>query len=161
MGALKGLGYAISNSQFSTWDLPKMNPLFCFGILKRYVIIIYQSTSFAKLKSKESVAAWLYHLHSISYTVTNLANSCVTPLFRRPQDSQGCLEKWNHPLSSNLVVWCAKIGPKTKKLQKTVKKSPFLTFFCQFWGFSNFLGFGPNFSAPNHQIRTQWMILLL
>ena len=42
-------------------------------------------------------------------TVTDLANSCVTPLFRRPQGSQGCLEKQNHPLSSNLVVWCAKI----------------------------------------------------
>ena len=52
-------------------------------------------------------------------TVTDLANSCVTPLFRRPQGSQGCLEKRNHPLSSNLVVWCAKIGPKTKKVRKT------------------------------------------
>ena len=52
-------------------------------------------------------------------TVTDLANSCVTPLFRRPQGSQGCLEKRNHPLSSNLVVWCAKIGPKTKKVPKT------------------------------------------
>ena len=51
--------------------------------------------------------------------MTDLANSCVTTLFRRPQGSQGCLEKQNHPLSSNLVVWCAKIGPKTKKVQKT------------------------------------------
>ena len=34
-------------------------------------------------------------------------------------------------------------------------------FFCQFWGFSNFLGLGLNFSAPNHQILTQWMISLL
>ena len=46
-------------------------------------------------------------------TVTNLANFCVTPLFRRPQGSQGCLEKQNHPLISNLVLWCAKIGPKS------------------------------------------------
>ena len=52
-------------------------------------------------------------------TVTDLANSCVTPLFRCPQGSKGCLEKRNHPLSSNLVVWCAKIGPKTKKVRKT------------------------------------------
>ena len=88
-------------------------------------------------------------------TVTDLANSCATPLFRPPQVPRGCLEKGNHPLSSNLVVWCAKIGPKTKKLWKTVEK-PFFTFFWgQFWGFSNFLGFGSNFSAPNHQIRTQ------
>ena len=52
-------------------------------------------------------------------TVTDLANSCATPLFRRPQVPQGCLVKRNHPLSWNLVVWCAKIGPKTKKVQKT------------------------------------------
>jgi hypothetical protein len=32
---------------------------------------------------------------------------------------------------------------------------------CHFWSFSNFLGFGPNFSAPNYQIWTQWIILLL
>ena len=49
-------------------------------------------------------------------TVTDLANSCVTPLFRHLQGSQWCLEKQNHPLNLNLVVWCAKIGPKTKKL---------------------------------------------
>ena len=53
--------------------------------------------------------------------MTDLANFCVTPLFRCPQGSQGCLEKRNHPLSSNLVVWCAKIGPKTKKVQKTLE----------------------------------------
>ena len=53
------------------------------------------------------------------FTVTDLANSCVTPLFSHPQGSQGCLEKRNHPLSSNLVVWCAKIGPKSKKVRKT------------------------------------------
>ena len=51
--------------------------------------------------------------------VTDLANFCATPLFRLPQDFQGCLEKQNYPLSSNFVVWCAKIGPKTKKVQKT------------------------------------------
>ena len=53
------------------------------------------------------------------FTVTDLANSCANPLFRRAQGSQGCLEKQNHPLSWILVVWCAKIGPKTKKVQKT------------------------------------------
>ena len=58
--------------------------------------------------------------HSCTFiTVTDFANSCATSLFRRPQDPQGCLEKQNHPLSWNLVVWCAKIGPKTKKVQKT------------------------------------------
>ena len=55
----------------------------------------------------------------VMYTVTDLANSCATPLFRRPQVPHGCLEKQNYPLNSNLVVWCAKIGPRTKKVQKT------------------------------------------
>ena len=40
----------------------------------------------------------------------------ITPLLRRPQGPQGCLEKQNCPLSLNLAVWCAKIGPKTQKL---------------------------------------------
>ena len=42
----------------------------------------------------------------------------ITPLFRRPQGPQGCLEKRNCPLSLNLTLWCAKIGLKTQKLQK-------------------------------------------
>ena len=42
---------------------------------------------------------------------------------------QGCLEKHNCPLSLNLAVWCAKIGPKTQKLQKTVEKPSFLAVF--------------------------------
>ena len=51
-------------------------------------------------------------------TVTGLANFGFTPLLWHPQGPQGCLEKQNYPLSSNLVVWSAKIGPKTKKVQK-------------------------------------------
>ena len=37
----------------------------------------------------------------------------ITPLLRHPHGPQGCLEKQNCPLSLNLVVWCAKIGPKS------------------------------------------------
>ena len=63
----------------------------------------------------------------------------ITPLLRRPQGPQGCLEKRNCPLSSNLAVWCAKIGPKTQKLQKTIKKPPFSVVFVViyevFWTF--------------------------
>ena len=33
-----------------------------------------------------------------------------------PPGLQGCQEKQNYPLSLNLVVWCAKIEPKTKKV---------------------------------------------
>ena len=38
-------------------------------------------------------------IFKVHLTVTDLANSCATPLFRRPQGSMGCLEKRNHPLS--------------------------------------------------------------
>jgi hypothetical protein len=75
-------------------------------------------------------------------TVTDLANSCVTPLFRRPQGSQGCLEKQNHPLRLNLVVWCAKDWAqnqenlKSPKIdQNNVKNDEFLTVFLKFPGF--------------------------
>ena len=52
-------------------------------------------------------------------TVIGLADFAFTPLLWLPQGPQGCLEKQNYPLSSNLVVWCATIGPKTKNVEKT------------------------------------------
>ena len=48
-----------------------------------------------------------------AFTVTESADFGFIPLLWQPQDRQGCLEKQNYSLSSNLVVWCAKIGPKT------------------------------------------------
>ena len=81
----------------------------------------------------------------------NIFQIQITPLLWLPQSPQGCLEKQNYPLSSNLVVWCTKIWPKTEKLWKIVKKP-------LFFALSNFLGFWLNFSAPNHQIQTQWII---
>ena len=53
------------------------------------------------------------------HTVTGLPNFGFTPLLWLPQGPQGCLEKQNYPLSSNLVIWCTKIGPQTKKVRKT------------------------------------------
>ena len=50
----------------------------------------------------------------------------VSPNFNSASPSERCLEKQNYPLRSNLVVWCAKIGPQTQKLQKT--KHPFVVF---------------------------------
>ena len=44
---------------------------------------------------------------------------CSNQLNLSNQGPQGCLEKQNYPLSSNLVVWCTKIGPKIKKVRKT------------------------------------------
>ena len=62
---------------------------------------------------------WWYTL--VLNTVTGLAKFGFTPLLWCPQGPQGCLKKQNYPLISNLVVWCAKIGPKTKKVLKTTK----------------------------------------
>ena len=63
----------------------------------------------------------------------------ITPLLRHPHGLQGCLEKQNYPLSLHLAVWCAKIGPKTQKLQKSIKKTPFFVVFVVnseiFWKF--------------------------
>ena len=76
--------------------------------------------------------------------MTDLANSCATPLFRRPQDSQGFLEKQNHPLSSNLVIWCAKIEPKTKKVWETSELTKKLSKMMVLWQvFWSFLVLGP------------------
>ena len=76
----------------------------------------------------------------VQNTVTKSADFGFIPLFWLPQGPQGFLEKQNHPLSSNLVVWCAKIGPKSLNVwktsemtRKTTKNDGFLTVFWSFW----------------------------
>ena len=59
--------------------------------------------------------------------MTESADSGFIPLLWRPQGPQGCLEKQNCPLSWNLAVWCAKIGPRIQKLKKTSKMTGGLT----------------------------------
>ena len=61
----------------------------------------------------------LFFVNWCNITVTGLANFGFTPLLRWPQCPQGCLEEQSYPLSSNFVVWCAKIGLKTKEVLKT------------------------------------------
>ena len=101
---------------------------------------IIKVTSGFNLKKTNFFAKWRQHPQN-SWNIFQIQ---LTPLFRRPQGPQGRLEKQNHPLSSNLVVWCAKIGPKTKKLRKTVKKPTFLTFVLSFLRFfRTFLVLGP------------------
>ena len=56
-----------------------------------------------------------------SWTIFQMQISLLLWRPQRPQRPQGCLKKQNHPLSSNLVVWCAKIGPKTQDLWKIVE----------------------------------------
>ena len=122
-----------------------------------YACKMIKVTSDFNLKKTNFVTRWRQHPKN-SWNIFQIR---ITPLFRCPQEPHGCLEKQNHPLSSNLVVWSTKIGHKTKKLWKTVEKHQFWHFFGQFWGFLNTLGFRSNFSAPNYQIPTQWIILLL
>ena len=84
------------------------------------------------------------------YTVTEMAKLCFIPLFWQPQGPLGCLKKRNPPLSSNLVVWCAKIGLWIQKLWKTseiIKKN--IKKWRFFDSFSKFLNFKPYFRAPN------------
>ena len=73
-------------------------------------------------------------------TVTESSDFGFIPLLWLPQDPQGCLEKQNHSLISNLVLWCAKIGPKSHNFwktsemtRKTTKTDGFLTVFWSFW----------------------------
>ena len=105
---------------------------------------VIKVTSGFNLKKTNFFARW----HQHPQNSWNIFQIQITPLFRRPQGPQGCLEKQNHPLSSNLVVWCAKIGPKTKKLWKTII---FCCFSNPFWSFLEILASRPNFSAPNYQ----------
>ena len=91
----------------------------------------------------------------------NIFQVQITPLLWCPQGPQGCLEKRNCPLSSNLAVWCPKIGPKTQNFSKKHQKTIFCCVLVISEVFLNILTLRPNFSAPNYQIQTQWMILLL
>ena len=105
-----------------------------------YACKIIKVTSGFNLKKTNFFARWRQHPQN-SWNIFQIQ---ITPLFRHPQGPQGCLEKRNHPLSLNLVVWCAKIGPKTKKLWKTVEKPAFLTlFFVNSEVFQTFLVLGP------------------
>ena len=116
-----------------------------------YACKIIKVTSGFNLKIIFFFARW----RQLPQNSWNIFQIQITPLFRRPQGPQGCLEKQSYPLSLNLVVWCAKIWLKTKKLWKTIQKPSFFWhFFGQFWVFLSFLGFWLNFSAPNHQIQT-------
>ena len=142
---------SISVENLKLWLLILTKTLFLITILIKLTL----GNIFIKVKKSARAAP----LSQNSWYIFQMQ---ITPLLRRPQGPQGCLEKRNCPLSSNLAVWCAKIGPKTQKLQKSVKKTSFCCCFsCHFWGFSNIQAFRSNFSALNYQIQTQWMILLL
>ena len=90
-----------------------------------YACKIIKRTSSFNLKETNFFTRWRHH----SKNSWNIFQIWITPLLWRPQDPQGCLEKQNHPLSLNFVVWSAKIGSKTKKLWKRVIKTAFFDVF--------------------------------
>ena len=105
-----------------------------------YAFKIIKLTSGFNLKKTIFFTRWRYHPQNS----WNIFQTQITPLFRHPQGPHGCLEKQNYPQNLNLVVWCAKIGQKTKKLWKTVEKTSILTFFLvNFEVFWTFLVLGP------------------
>ena len=119
---------SISVENLKLWLLILTKTLFLITILIKLTL----GNIFIKVKKSARAAP----LSQNSWYIFQMQ---ITPLLRRPQGPQGCLEKQNCPLSSNLAVWCAKIGPKTQKLQKTVKKPSFFVVFLVisevFWTF--------------------------
>ena len=90
-----------------------------------YAYKIIKVTSGFDFKKTIFSARWRHHPKN-SWNIFQIQ---ITPLLWRSQGPQGCLEKRNCPLSLNLAVWCAKIGSKTQKLQKTVEKPSFFVVF--------------------------------
>ena len=66
---------------------------------------------------------------------TNL-KTLLSPLLTRPQGSQGCQKMPQDPLNLPVEVWCAKIAPKLKNTQKSLRKHSFFDIF--FFNFENF-----------------------
>ena len=105
-----------------------------------YACKIVKRTSGFNLKGTNFLTRWRQHPKN-SWNIFQIQ---ITLLLWHPQDPQECLEKQNYPLSLNLVVWCAKIGPKTKKLQKTCQNTIiFDIFLVNSEVFQTFLVLGP------------------
>ena len=75
-------------------------------------------------KSEKS-ARWR-HLHKI--IKTNLKTH-ISLLLMRPQESQGCQKMHQDPLNIPVEVWCSKIAPTLKNIQKYLNKQGFFDFF--------------------------------
>ena len=68
-----------------------------------YACEIIKVTSGFNLKKIFFFTRWRHH-PKISWNIFQMQ---ITPLLRRHQDPQGCLQKGNCQLSLNLVAWCA------------------------------------------------------
>ena len=95
----------------SLWSATTLATLMQSDNVTFYASKIMKGTSGFNLKKTNFFTCWPQHPKN-SWNIFQIQ---ISPLLWLPQDPQGCLEKQNHPLSSNLVVWCTKIGPKTKK----------------------------------------------
>ena len=130
------------NHNFKEWNSLKIMLLWLWKVIMSLFLSfkIVKVTSGFDLKKTIFFARWRQHPQN-SWNIFQIQ---ITPLFRRPQGPQGCPEKQNYPLSLNLVVWCAKIGPKTKKVWKTSELTKELSKMMVFWQvFWSFLVFAP------------------
>ena len=66
----------------------------------------------------------------------------IYSIWTRPQEPQGCQKMRHDPLNTLFEVWCAKIAPKLKNIQKSPRKQGFFDIFpsilmvfevCVFW----------------------------
>ena len=76
----------------------------------------------------------------------------IHSIWMRPQEPQGCQKMRQDPLNTPFEVWCAKIAPRLKSIQKSLwKQGVFWHIFFQFWQFLQFVPFLGNFSARTRQ----------
>ena len=85
-------------------------------------------TSGFNLRRKKKSARWLCHAEK---SITNL-KTLVSPLWMRPQGSQGYQKMRQDPLNMPYEVWHANIALKLKNIQKSPRKQGFLMIFFQF-----------------------------
>ena len=86
--------------------------------------------------------------HHSEISKTN-AKTLIFSIWIRPQESRGCQKMRQDPLNMLFEVWCANIAPKLKNIQKSLRKQVFFDIFSNFDGFSKFVPFWGNISAPN------------
>ena len=93
-------------------------------------------TSGFNLRGKKKSARWRCHAEK---SKTNL-KTLVTPLWMRPQGSQGYQKMRQDPLNMPHEVWRANIALKLKNIKKSLRKQGFfddffsiLTVFCSFY----------------------------
>jgi hypothetical protein len=83
---------------------------------------LYYKADIGQHFHKSEKSARRRHRHKI--IKTNL-KTLVSPLLMRSKGSQGCQKMPQDPLNMPVEVWCAKIAPKLKNIQKSLRKQGF------------------------------------